>query len=380
MKQLKITAASFLAEYWQKKPTIIRNAFDVTTDILDEHELAGLAMEEEIDSRIISFNENQWQNNCGPFEDFTPLCQGQWTLLVQGVENYLRDAQDLLDEFDFIPGWRRDDLMVSFSVAGAGVGPHLDQYDVFIIQGKGSRRWQVGLPGDYQEISPHPKLRQITEFKPVLDEVLYPGDIVYIPPGHPHNGVALEDCLNYSVGFRASTQTELLNSFCDFLMDNDYQGLRYTDPELKTRSHSSEISLEEIDKFREQISAMLHSEQFSSWLGCHLSDAPKCLPEEPETDVSATEVLKWIEQGYAFEKCPGVHTLSYAITTDSEALKAFINSDEYAYPVTDQEEVHLLLNSTVWRPKSKNNFKNSSQFIHNLSTLINKGLWIVQSD
>lgn len=380
MKNLNISASEFLADYWQKKPVVIRNGFQTIEDLLDEHELAGLAMEEEIDSRIISQQNNDWHVETGPFTEFEAHCTGQWTLLVQGVENFLQEAQDLLDEFSFIPSWRRDDLMISFSVEGGGVGPHLDQYDVFIVQGKGKRRWQVGQPGDYQELQPHPRLRQISPFEPIIDEILEPGDIVYIPPGHPHNGIALENCLNYSVGFRAATQSELLNSFCDHLIDNDLQGKRYEDPTLATRQHSSELKHSEIEQFRQQIFDALNHTTFEDWLGTHLSDAPRFIPELPHQDIGSEQLLDCIQQNYSFQKSPGVRYLNYEASEESNSIRVFINGEQYQYPVSDQEQVYLLLNSTVWQPKKKNTFKISSQFIHNLSTLINKGAWIIKSD
>lgn len=380
MTTLKINSTEFLTNYWQKKPVIIRQAFPEFIDFTDEHELAGLAMEEEVDSRIISFDNNNWQVNTGPFEDFTEHCQGQWTLLVQGLENYLPEAQAMMDEFDFIPGWRKDDLMMSFSVAGAGVGPHLDQYDVFIVQGKGSRRWQVGLPDDFEEITPHPKLRQISQLTPIIDEILYPGDMVYIPPGHPHNGVAQEECLNYSIGFRAANQAELLNSFCDHLLDNNWQGQRYTDPQLAARQIPGELQDSEKDNFKRLLKQAIDSPEFDAWLGSHLTDAPKFIPEFPDEDYSVEQVQQFLEKQYSFIKSPGVRQLHYEVKEPQDSLCTFVNGDFYAWPASDQKQALLLLNSTVWRAEKKINFKFSSQFIHNLSTMLNKGLWIIQSD
>ncbi|MCC2604573.1 cupin domain-containing protein [Planctobacterium marinum] len=380
MTTLKINSAEFLAHYWQKKPLVIRQGFPNFTDFTDEHELAGLAMEEEIDSRIISFADNSWEVSCGPFDEFATVCQGQWTLLVQGLENYLPEAQAMMDEFDFIPGWRKDDVMMSYSVAGAGVGPHLDQYDVFIVQGKGSRRWQVGLPDDFEEITPHPKLRQISQFTPIIDEILYPGDIVYIPPGHPHNGVAQEECLNYSIGFRAANQIELLNSFCDHLLDNNWQGKRYTDPQLAVRALSCELRTNETEAFRNLLKQTIDSPEFENWLGTHLTDAPKFITEPPDEDYTPEQVHQLLANQVSFIKSPGVRHLHYQVNDSDKRLSTFINGDYYAWPVDDQKQVFLLLNSTVWLPDKKINFNFSSQFIHNLSTMLNKGLWIIQSD
>lgn len=381
----KLTGAQFIREYWQKKPGIFKNAFPDFMDILDEHELAGLAMEEDMDSRIIAENHGQWQHNAGPFEDFEPACKGNWTLLVQGLENVMPEAQALLDEFSFIPSWRIDDLMVSFSVPGAGVGPHQDQYDVFIIQGKGSRRWQIGLPGDYQETTPHPCIRQINDFEPVIDEVLQPGDMLYIPPAHPHNGVALQECINYSVGFRAPTQTELLSHFCDYLIDNDAGNIRYQDPDLIHRSDRSEIKRVEVEKFRQQMLNAVESKEFEEWLGKRLSETDKFIgtPYEESREAvsngpySHDEIMQLLNNGETFYKSPGLRYLHYERVKDSEQLQVFINGDTYQFSIEDEKEVILLLNSASWKNESKKTYKNCSHFVHNLSTLLSEGCWTV---
>ena len=151
-------AETFLKNYWQQKPVVIKHFFDNFVDPIDENDLAGLAQESEVDARIISNVKGSWHVEQGPITDFDKACQGKWTLLVQGVDKYVPDVTPLLDPFSFIPNWRLDDLMVSFATNGAGVGAHIDQYDVFLVQGKGRRRWRVGKPADYKEVFPHPKL------------------------------------------------------------------------------------------------------------------------------------------------------------------------------------------------------------------------------
>lgn len=377
MQNLKLDIKLFINEYWQKKPGIFRNVFQDTGDIIDEHELAGLAQEEELDSRIISKNNDQWQHDAGPFDDFSPFCQGQWSLLVQGIENLVPEGQKLLNEFSFIPSWRTDDLMMSFSVPGAGVGPHLDQYDVFIIQGKGSRRWQIGLPGEFTSMSSHPKICQIESFESVIDEVLRPGDMIYIPPGHPHNGIALEDCINYSVGFRAATQTELLSFFCDHLIDNDLGTTRFTDPNLQLRDSSAELKLHEIDKFRQQLRNMINGEEFENWLGMRLTDTEKFIPEYPEEPISNDAIMHIVNNGQDLFKAPGLRYLHFEICKDAQQISAFINGNCYLFSIEERVEVINLLNNSVWRNESKKTFKNCSQFIHNLSKLVNSGFWTV---
>ena len=230
-----ISQQDFIDNYWQQRPVLLKNALPNLTELTDEHELAGLAMEEFIDSRIVEQQaDKSWQVHQGPFDDFSKWQSGTWSLLVQGVDRFLPDVSKLLHAVDFIPQWRIDDVMVSFSMPGAGVGLHLEQYDVFIVQGKGKRRWQAGAVDKNQiqdEISEN--LLQLTEpdkFEPIVDEVLECGDIIYIPPFSAHKGQTIESAMNYSIGFRAPNQQELLSYFADYLIDEEHGLKRYAGP------------------------------------------------------------------------------------------------------------------------------------------------------
>lgn len=322
--KLNLDIATFLQQYWQKQPKVFRNAFNPFNDPLDEHDLAGLSELEEADSRIVSFNNGQWQVSHGPFSRFDEVCQGDWSLLVQGVNQYLDDAHALLSHFNFIPNWRLDDLMVSFSVKNGGVGPHLDQYDVFIIQGKGSRRWQVGMRNDpahpYQAVRPHPDLGQIEPFIPIIDEVLQPGDLIYIPPGFPHNGVALEDCLNYSVGFRAPDQMQLWESLLQYCHDQNTETERYQDPHLRARHHSAEITSAELEALQSMMQNMIanmagHSDRiewFLAWNTLNGADAPVMTVEEVIGDTEVNAIWQELAEHEQVKKCPGTRTLFHA--------------------------------------------------------------------
>lgn len=226
-----ISQQDFLENYWQKKPIVLKNALPNLTELTDENELAGLAMEEFVDSRIVENNDGEWQVNHGPFQDFSRWQNGKWSLLVQGVDAYLPEVKRLLETVNFIPKWRIDDVMVSFSMPGAGVGLHLDQYDVFIVQGKGKRRWQAGAVDKSQcQAQITTDLLQINEpekFNPIIDEVLECGDIIYVPPFSAHKGETIEPCINYSIGFRAPSQQELLWLFADHLIENDHGLTRF---------------------------------------------------------------------------------------------------------------------------------------------------------
>ncbi|MDU7146823.1 MAG: cupin domain-containing protein [Veillonella sp.] len=173
--QLNINWPEFLEKYWQKQPVVLKNAFPDFVDPITPDELAGLAMEPEVDSRLVSLKNGKWQASNGPFEHFDGLGETGWSLLAQAVNHWHMPAAELVRPFRVLPDWRLDDLMISFSVPGGGVGPHIDQYDVFIIQGMGSRRWRVGDKLPMRQFCPHPALLHVDPFPPIIDEDLQPG-------------------------------------------------------------------------------------------------------------------------------------------------------------------------------------------------------------
>ena len=230
---------------------------------LTPEQLAGLACDEEVESRIVRelSQAPYWQCDYGPFSeaDFLALPDSHWTLLVQECNKYHTDLALLLDRFNFIPNWRVDDVMVSFAPKHGSVGPHLDQYDVFLIQAMGKRRWQINskvyAPEDfYANIDLH----ILKSFEAEDEWIVEPGDILYLPPGVSHYGVALEDCITISVGFRAPTYADLLSAYLEQVIRHiNRQGeLRYTDPDLELQRYSGEITAQTLEK----ISATLQTQ------------------------------------------------------------------------------------------------------------------------
>ncbi len=216
-----LTIEEFLKEYWQKKPVIIKGGLVDFVNPLEADELAGLAAESNIESRLISYKNNQWNAESGPFEDYDKYGDKGWTLVVQSVNHWIPAAQEFARLFDFIPQWRFDDVMVSFAATDGGVGPHTDNYDVFICQGSGQRRWKVGAKNSSKEVIAHKKLLHVEPFEPIIDEVVSAGDILYIPPKFPHEGISLDKSLSFSVGYKSTNTTELLSGFADYLIDFD---------------------------------------------------------------------------------------------------------------------------------------------------------------
>ena len=378
----KFDQTHFLTEYWQKKPCIIRGFVESFNDPIDEHELAGLAQEDEVDSRIVSCLNGRWTATQGPFETFEDVCLGAWSLLVQGVDRYIDDVDELTQLVNFIPNWRLDDVMISFSNEGAGVGPHTDQYDVFIIQGKGSRHWQVGVPGDYTESIPNPLLKQIDGFIPIIDEVLLPGDVVYIPPKHPHNGVALTDCLNYSIGFRAPTSLELLSGLVDENSIDPATSLRYTDAELlglrTINTPSAAVNSAEIDRIKQHLNQLINSEQAEHALLQLLSRQGLPNDEALKANYTIEDVRGELLDGVSLAKMTGVKPV-YAEQQRSERFVFFIDGTSFTVDITLKDAFEVLLNNkdVAIGIDIDEEVLNNLEFVAIVTDLINIGYWVL---
>jgi len=237
-----LTPAQFLQRHWQKKPLLTRAALPQFSTLTSRRELFELAQCAEVESRLIIREGRRWQLRHGPFSrrDFSALPARNWTLLVQGVNLLLPQAQDLLERFSFIPHARLDDLMVSYASPGGGVGPHFDSYDVFLLQGEGRRRWRISSQRDLALVDTAP-LKILRNFHATREWTLSAGDMLYLPPRCAHDGVALDECITYSIGFRAPSAQDLSARFLDFLQDRLEIPGRYADPDLKPTKNPGHI-------------------------------------------------------------------------------------------------------------------------------------------
>jgi 50S ribosomal protein L16 3-hydroxylase len=282
-------AEAFLRDCWQKKPLLIRNAWAEWSNPLDPDDLAGLACEDEVESRLVERAGDAWNVADGAFpeERLEALDPSHWTLLVQAVDQFVPAVAALIEPFRFVPDWRIDDVMVSLAANGGGVGPHFDQYDVFLVQGLGRRRWRIGPKCDATSgLLPHDELRLLADFETVEEHVLEPGDILYVPPGVAHDGVAeSDDCMTYSIGFRAPSRSELLSHFCDHLMDSLVDDDRYADPDLRRQANPGEIAPAALARLQAMVlDTVQDSDAFARWFGAYIT-----APKYPELDWAPDE-------------------------------------------------------------------------------------------
>ena len=271
---LGMPPAEFLRDYWQKRPLLIRNAFGNFASPISPEDLAGLACEEAALSRIVAHEpeHDRWLLRHGPFpeEMFPNLPRHDWTLLVQDVDKWDADVAALLPAFDFLPRWRIDDVMVSFAAPGGSVGAHVDQYDVFLLQGQGRRRWQIDAstnPPIHFRLDTELKLLQ--RFSPTHDWMLEPGDMLYLPPGVPHHGVAEDACLTFSIGMRAPAASELLGDYVDTLIADADEAQRFSDPDLVPAGDANEIDAAAMQRVIEALNVlrMNDPDRLGDWFG-----------------------------------------------------------------------------------------------------------------
>lgn len=211
-----------MRRYWQKQPLLIRQAFPGVVPPVTRAELFALAADEEVESRLIEREGDTWRLRQGPFarRQFPGVRQPAWTLLVQGVDLHVDAAHELLTRFRFVPDARLDDLMVSYATDGGGVGPHMDSYDVFLLQVHGRRRWRISKPYDGVLRSDVP-VKILADFQPEEEWVLEPGDMLYLPPRWAHDGVADGECMTCSVGFRVPAKDEVGCEVLQRLLDGE---------------------------------------------------------------------------------------------------------------------------------------------------------------
>lgn len=345
---LGMPAAAFLRDYWQKRPLLIRNAFPgFETPVMPE-DLAGLACEEGALSRIVMHDRatDGWTLRTGPFaeEEFPGMPHQDWTLLVQDVDKWDPDVRALLDHFDFLPRWRVDDIMISFAAPGGSVGAHIDQYDVFLLQAHGHRRWQIdasealgkGVPS--VEFREGVALKLLREFHPTHDWVLGPGDMLYLPPNVPHHGVAEDACLTFSVGMRAPSAAELLGDFVDTLLAEADESVRYRDGDLAPPKDAYEIDEAAMQRAIAGLNAlrMNDPQRLGDWFGrfmtLYRSVGESLQPDPPRSRI---EVEFDLQQGAVLARHPWTRVAWRRDSAKKSLARLYVAGQIFALPLAD---------------------------------------------
>lgn len=314
-----LTPAQFMKRHWQKKPLLVRQAMPRLQPLLSRPELFALAGEQGVESRLVSSGASGWQLRHGPFgrRALPPLGRPSWTLLVQGVDLHHAGVHALMQQFRFVPDARLDDVMISYATDGGGVGPHVDSYDVFLLQVQGRRRWRIGRQRQLALIEGLP-LKILAEFHPEQEHLLEPGDMLYLPPRWAHDGVAVGECMTYSIGFQQPSRGVLAQELLQRLADEavDVLGeLAYRDPRQPAVATPGRIPEPMLEFARDGLERLLGDPALLPML---LGEALT----EPKPNV-------WFDAGNAAPACVGAVVLDRRSRMMYDDWHVFINGQAF---------------------------------------------------
>ena len=347
----QISSEEFLAEYWQKKPLLIKHAIPNFISPLSPDELAGLSCEEEFESRVVkgSTQRNDWTLESGPFKDdyFESMPKNDWTLLVQGVDKHILEVYEMIEEFNFIPRWRFDDVMVSFAAQGGSVGPHYDHYDVFLLQGLGSRHWQISsLDCNSNNYVKNSELRIMESFREEDAFITEPGDILYVPPGIAHHGTSLDtECITLSFGYRSYSANEMMEalSLKPHKSNNDY----YIDPNWSVELGNAEISNSAVNQALE----LLNVDQLpTEFFGCFVTKLD-LFDQQKISEMMLFEEPIEIQESVSYILSP-ISRIAYQMIKNE--LHVFINGESFDSQNFDSDLLVKFCNSRVITVNNQN--------------------------
>ena len=369
---------TFLNDYWQKEPLLVRGALPDFSSPLAPEELAGLACEEEVTSRLIleEGGDYPWEMRFGPFaeETFLDLPATRWTLLVQEVDRLVPAVARLLDRFTFIPNWRLDDVQVSYAPEAGTVGAHVDSYDVFLIQALGRRRWQIGhTPAQEDNFIPDLDVRILQDFEPDEEWVLEPGDLLYLPPRIPHYGVALEDCMTYSVGFRAPREDELAVGLMRFFAERADTGAFYANPDLTPPEHPGAIRPAARKRVRAMLRGLLEDDAtLDHWFGQYITRPQRGagLPV-PEASFTPARLRETLKEGSVLRRSAAPH-FAY-IEEDDGTVTLFAAGAAYSLKTDLAYAAPLITGPTPLSVQTLSSHLNDEMLMNLLSELVNTG-------
>ena len=370
---------AFLKEYWQQKPLLIRQAIAKWPTSLEPDELAGLALEEEVRARIVLEQSGQsiWECQHGPFteDSFKELPESHWCLLVQDIEKLLPEFSWLIDHFLFLPRWRIDDLMVSYAAPEGSVGPHVDQYDVFLLQGMGQRRWQIQQHNvDTDNLLENSELQILQDFKAEQEWLLEPGDMLYLPPGVAHYGIAVDDCITYSIGFRAPSKAELIQSLAETIVNDPGFNDHYRDQIRQGVLHPGEIDPGSLDHIRQFMLQALDDRTLVARAACTLlSEASIYLPDIPE-NASMEKFSAILEKSKSIQIHPAIKMLYHKT---GNGLEWFIEGTAYPVRQEDCKTIMSLVDHYCLEGKDMSSIRQNQKLVDIFFTVYKNGGLII---
>lgn len=375
-----LTTRTFLNRHWQKSPRLIRKAFPEFISPVSADELAGLACEPGVESRLVVKTRQQpgWLVRQGPFtvKEFRTLPDKNWTLLVHDTDKHLPELADFLAHFQFIPNWRIDDLMISYATDGGSVGPHVDAYDVFLLQAQGRRRWSISRKPHAPAIRPGLELKQIRAFKPQHTWVLEPGDMLYLPPGVAHHGIAVGDCMTFSIGFRAPTDAEMLADLSNLLLMRLDKEARYTDASLApANADPGLITKQARAAIRQRMrgAQYLSSGELDEWFGRFITEPKSWLvPNPPRRSLTPAALRKQFATRKKLAHDPAVRMAWYDDGT--RQIKMFVNGRCHLLPARLSGFARMLCSQRLYSSHQLGSWMRDRAAIRLLTELYNAGM------
>ncbi len=362
---------NFLTKYWQKAPCLIKQAYSDFPQYISAEELAGLAMEEDVESRLISNIQQNWQIQHGPFieEDFTQLPESHWTLLVQTMDYWLPELNQLLDDFRFIPRWRFDDVMISFATDAGGVGPHFDNYDVFLIQAEGERHWRAGKKGDTKATQNKINgLLHLEYFDPIIDVVMQAGDILYIPPDTPHWGVSIGNSIGYSVGYRAPQTKDILGGLAEYFENSELNQF-FTDEYRSQINNNNHLEPELIQWAQAQLKLIVNNHDLIKEILSKTLSQPKIDSiAEQDTHLNLADLKK-----QSIQLKPG---LNYNWYNKNEQIVVTIEGELFYFEQSEFNEIDRLLKGDKIKLLQVKQNSSKFAFYQTLARINNKGYFL----
>ncbi len=356
-----LSPQQFLSEYWQKKPLLIRQAVPNLTSPVSAEELAGMTLEPDVNARLIQENhpDEPWHVSYSPFDDdiFDSLPESHWTFLLTDCEKHWPELQELVKPFNFIPDWRRDDLMISYAADQGNVGAHIDDYDVFLLQLEGTRHLQINAsPVAKDNFIDGLDIRILKSFEPTQEWILEPGDMLYLPPRIAHHGTAKGACMTASIGFRAPAQDDLMQGFLDECLRKLKQSKRYRDPHLAYQPQSAEISPTAMTELWALLAEglQLHEVERNDWLGRHLTDTHD---EENHETLSREAFFTALDADQPFQRSP-FSRLNF--TRHMQTLTLFANGQSWALHHLMLDDVQKLCAHSTLTKKQLNTHSSSN--------------------
>lgn len=380
-----LSPSQFLREYWQKKPLLIRQAFPDFQLPFDGNDLAGLSLEEDSFSRIVleKGGKRPWEVRHGPFtkKTFSLLPKDHWTLLVQETDHWIPEVAAIRKRFRFIPDWRMDDVMISYATDQGSVGPHTDNYDVFLLQGQGKRRWLIeSTPRSEEKFLPKLDLRILSSFQPDQDYLLEPGDMLYLPPRYAHHGIAEGESITLSIGLRAPSVLEILGFYLEDLSKSLGEEFRYRDLDLRLQKHPAEIDAKAISRVLKIIQTLpIEKEKVEGWFGQLVTSPKRSSQQSLSTRKQVGDLKKFQERLQRFQEIKRREDVRLAfIRQDDGGVRFFVDGNEsltlpHWTPILEKLTEEFCIKTTLLRP-----YLNEEAFLLFLEVLVRKGFFYFQ--